>query len=119
MATPLAVTAPPELIVVGVIILLVFGSAWLPKLARNAGRTKVELEKARNEFEKAKADITEPLRSTTASVKQATDSFKADVSISTDTATSPTTATAGAAEAAAADTEINRAQNETDDGQAT
>lgn len=73
IATTFAVTAGPEVIVVGVIILLVFGSAWLPKLARNAGRAKVEVEKAKGEFEKAKSDFTEPFTEAKKTVAEATD----------------------------------------------
>jgi len=49
----------PELIIIAVIVLLVFGGAWLPKLARNLGRTKVEVDKAKTEFEKTKAELAE------------------------------------------------------------
>lgn len=64
----------PEALIVGAIILLVFGSAWLPKLARNMGRTKVELEKAKTEFDKAKAEVTEPFAETKETFDKATKS---------------------------------------------
>lgn len=52
-------TGSSELLIIGLVVLLLFGSAWLPKAARNLGRSKVELDKAKAEFEKAKTDITD------------------------------------------------------------
>lgn len=49
----------PEMIIIGVIVLLVFGAGWLPKAARNLGRTKVEVDKAKAEFEKTKTELAE------------------------------------------------------------
>jgi sec-independent protein translocase protein TatA len=39
----------PELIIAFVLILLLFGGAQLPKLARSIGQAKTELKKAANE----------------------------------------------------------------------
>ena len=36
----------PELLIIAVIVVLVFGAGWLPKAARNLGKAKVELDKA-------------------------------------------------------------------------
>lgn len=66
----------PEAIIIGVLILLVFGASWVPKMARNAGRTKVELEKAKKEFENTKAEIAGPLNDATKAVKKVDDALK-------------------------------------------
>lgn len=47
----------PEMLIVLVIVLLVFGAGWLPKAARNLGRTKVEIDKAQKQFEEAKKGV--------------------------------------------------------------
>lgn len=47
------------MLIIGAVILLLFGGAWLPKLARNLGRTKVEVDKAKAEFESTKAELAE------------------------------------------------------------
>lgn len=41
--------SPNELLIIGVIVLLVFGGAWLPRLARNAGRAKAASEPVREQ----------------------------------------------------------------------
>lgn len=69
----------PEALIIGVLILLVFGAGWLPKLARNMGRTKVEIDKAKEEFEKTKSDLAGaagPLNDAAAAVKKVDQTLK-------------------------------------------
>jgi len=67
----------PEAIIIGILILLVFGAGWVPKLARNAGRTKVEIDKAKKEFEATKQELAGPLNEATKAVKKVDDTLKA------------------------------------------
>lgn len=67
------------MLLVGAVILLVFGGAWLPKLARNLGKTKVEVDKAKAEFESTKAELTEaagPLAGVADTVKKVDQTLK-------------------------------------------
>lgn len=69
----------PEAMIILLLVVLVFGASWLPKLARNMGRTKVELDKAKQEFEKTKSDLTSaagPLHDAAAAVKKVDDTMK-------------------------------------------
>lgn len=52
-------TSSAEFIIVGLVILVVFGGAWLPKAARNLGRAKVEIDKAQKQFEDTKQQVVE------------------------------------------------------------
>ena len=48
-----------ELLILVVIVVVVFGSSWLPKAARNLGRAKVEVDKAQQQFNETKAQVIE------------------------------------------------------------
>jgi len=49
----------PELLIIAIIVVLVFGAGWLPKAARNLGKAKVELDKAQQQFNDAKETVVE------------------------------------------------------------
>lgn len=61
----IATLGTPELIILALVFLLVFGSAWLPKMARKAGYNKVQLDKAKGEFEAAKEEFSAPVKGAT------------------------------------------------------
>lgn len=42
--------SPQEILVIGLIILLLFGATAIPKLARSLGRAQGEFQKAKSEF---------------------------------------------------------------------
>lgn len=46
-----------EILIIAVIVIALFGASWVPKMARNLGKTKVELDKAKAEFEKTKNEF--------------------------------------------------------------
>lgn len=50
----------PELIVVLVIVLLIFGGSQLPKLARSLGQAQKEFKKGLTDGHKDEADTTKP-----------------------------------------------------------
>lgn len=52
-------TSSAEFIIVALVILVVFGGAWLPKAARNLGRAKVEVDKAQKQFADTKKQVVE------------------------------------------------------------
>ena len=56
----LAFLEGPELIIVLVIVLVVFGGSQLPKLARNLGQAKKEFESGMNEKDKEASGDTSP-----------------------------------------------------------
>jgi sec-independent protein translocase protein TatA len=68
MNLPLAVGMPglPEWIVIGLIVVLIFGAKKLPELARGLGQSLGEFKKARDEFERevrkttAELEVKEP-----------------------------------------------------------
>lgn len=43
----------PELLILGLIVVLVFGAGWLPKAARNLGKAKVEFDKTQENLGQA------------------------------------------------------------------
>jgi sec-independent protein translocase protein TatA len=51
---------PTELLIALAIILVLFGGAKLPKLARSLGEAKREFEKSTSETHDAKADVKTP-----------------------------------------------------------
>lgn len=66
-------TGTPELIIVVLIVLLLFGSTWLPKLARRAGKSTVEFNKARQELEATRdqlKDTTAPITDTVTKINK-------------------------------------------------
>ena len=65
MNTPILAIGPlgtPEMIIIGVLILVLFGAKKLPTFARSLGRSMGEFKKAKDEFEtelRSAADDTE------------------------------------------------------------
>jgi sec-independent protein translocase protein TatA len=68
MNLPLALGMPglPEWIIIGLIVILVFGAKKLPELARGLGQSLGEFKKAKDEFERevrkstAELEVKEP-----------------------------------------------------------
>ena len=54
MTLPIAIGMPglPEWIIIGLIVILVFGAKKLPELARGLGQSLGEFRKAKDEFER-------------------------------------------------------------------
>jgi len=47
----------PELIIIALVVLVLFGASGLPKAARSLGRAKVEVDKAKAEYESVIAPV--------------------------------------------------------------
>lgn len=45
-----------EIIIIGVVILILFGAKFLPKMGKNLGESKVEMKKASQELKQAIKD---------------------------------------------------------------
>jgi sec-independent protein translocase protein TatA len=61
----------PELVLIFVVILLLFGAKKLPELARGVGKSMGEFKKARDDFEREITRGEEESRSVPAAVKEA------------------------------------------------
>lgn len=106
MTVPMfAVLSGAELAILAVIFMLVFGSAWLPKMARKAGHNKVQLEKAKAEFDAAKEEFTGPVKEATDMLSKANQTLNAKPSDLVKKLAAPSTGAAAAA--APADDEAN------------
>ncbi len=49
----------PELLIVVAIAVLLFGSGWLPKAAKNLGKAKVEFDEVQRQFNETKDSVVE------------------------------------------------------------
>jgi len=47
----------PEILIIVVIAVLLFGANWLPKAARNLGKAKVEMDKTQKQFAETKKSV--------------------------------------------------------------
>lgn len=45
-----------EIIIIGIVLLVLFGAKFLPKMGKNLGESKVELKKATKELQQALKD---------------------------------------------------------------
>ena len=52
---------PGELIILGIVLLLLFGGAKIPQLAKNLGLAKSEFEKGMRDGDEPKADAAQPV----------------------------------------------------------
>lgn len=51
-----------ELIIIGLVVLVLFGAGGLPKAARSLGKAKVEVDKAKTEYEKVITPVADAKR---------------------------------------------------------
>ena len=58
-------TGGPEMILVGIVVLILFGAKGLPDFARNVGKIMFELRKASNDFKSQLMEVQETVRSET------------------------------------------------------
>lgn len=78
---------PNELIIIGLIIVLLFGASKLPELARSLGRSQAEFRKAQIEAEREVREIEKKLnesKSDSEKLRELADSLGIDVKDKTD-----------------------------------
>lgn len=69
MVSLLQLPAGSEWIIIGVIVVLLFGAKKLPDLARGSARAMVEFKKASHEVRSATGNLTDELKSATNDLK--------------------------------------------------
>ena len=57
---PLQITPGPELLIILLVLVLLFGANKIPKLARSTGQAMGEFKKGREEIEDELSDMTDP-----------------------------------------------------------